>query len=143
MLFRYDLTQKIDLSKFKKHSAHYMSKMPDLDIHELIYSFALPVFTLSVEVMSTIAPQESKQITLLKFSISEIYRDSHSEIVSGGTIYPATNNKFKEIQLFQELFTDINSQYGAFCSDNIEMCVDKICEMIELLYKIGKLKIFV
>jgi hypothetical protein len=132
MQFRIEITEKLDLSKFRKQAAYYTGQM-----RELSYHFYLPDYKVIVE-LST--PDDSNYHLAMMW-IVEIFRDQDKEIIREQVVIPLLDTRFKESKDIQSLFP--NDHYKTiFQSNNVKDTIDKICQLVKLTHKINGLKIF-
>jgi hypothetical protein len=132
MQIRIDIKEKLDLSKFRKQATHYLGQM-----RELSYHFYLPNYRVLVESVSL----DDTTAHLVTLWIEEIKRDTDYEILTGKAVIPIIDTRFKESKIIQELFP--NDHYkSSFQSNNTSDTVNKICQVVKLVYKINNLKAF-
>lgn len=132
MQIRIEISEKLDLSKFRKQAAHYLGQM-----RELSYHFYLPDYRVIVE---SVSPDDNTA-HLVTLWIEEIKRSADYEITTCKTVVPAIDVRFKESKIIQELFP--NDHYkSSFQSNNTSDTVNKICQVVKLVFKINNLKAF-
>jgi hypothetical protein len=132
MQIRIEINEKLDLSKFRKQATHYLGQM-----RELSYHFYLPDYRVTVE---SVSPDDTTS-HLITLWIEEIQRNSDYEITTCKTIIPIIDTRFKESKIIQELFP-YDHYRCSFQSNNTSDTVDKICQVVKLVYKINNLKAF-
>jgi hypothetical protein len=132
MQIRIDINEKLDLSKFRKQATYYLGQM-----RELSYHFYLPNYRVMVDSVST----DDTTAHLVTLWIEEIKRDADYEILTGKAVIPIIDIRFKESKIIQELFP--NDHYkSSFQSNDVAKTVDKICQLVKLVFKINSLKVF-
>jgi hypothetical protein len=132
MEFRYDFYEKLDLTKFKKQGAHYIGSM-----RELTYNFFLPEFKVVAEI---ITPDNSSG-HLVTVYFFELVRAKDRTIEAEKAVIPLIDTRFKEIKDIQSLFK-IDHYKANFDSNNAKDTVDKLCNLVRLVFKINSLKAF-
>lgn len=132
MEFRYDFGEKLDLTRFRKQAIHYMSSM-----REITYILYLPNY----KVIAEITTPDNLPGHLVSIYFSEIIRDSSGTIVSDNAIIPLTDSRFKEIKDIQNLFK-IDHYKAYMTSYNSAETVNQICNLLRLVHKINRLKVF-
>lgn len=132
MLFRYEFSQKLDLSIFRKQAAHYIS-----NFRELTYHLVLNDFRIEIE----IATPDSTNAHLVSMHIADLVRDEDGEIIRATAVFPKSDLRFKEIPEIAEAFP-IDHYKASFESNSVSYTVDKICFIAKLLFKINNLKAF-
>ena|SRR6266404_3603028 len=135
MLFRYDLGQKPDLSKFRKQAMHYIGTM-----RELSYDLTIPDFRVRVN----IATPDDANAHNVSIEIHDIHRDkaSSNEIIGSKTVIPMIDTRFNEIKLIQEMFPR-DHYVASFVSNSAQETVNRICQLMKLVSKINGLRAFI
>lgn len=133
MLYRYDISDKLDLSRFKKQAPSLIGKM-----RELTYEFYLDDYKLVAEITTT----DSFNNQLITLYFFDITKDDNDNVVSEKIIVPLESLLFKNINFIKSLF--INNNYKAYIdSDNVDKTTDIISTIVKLLFKINSLKAFI
>jgi hypothetical protein len=133
MRYRYDFVgDKLDLPKFQKQAAYYIGHM-----REVNYEIFLKNYKLLVE----IATPDNCTGHIVTLSMHDLKRDSDGDISSEKVIIPLIDTRFKESKIIKEFFV-IDNYKAHFESNNVSLTVDKISQLIKLLFKINSLKAF-
>jgi|SRR5579885_750505 len=131
MLFRIDVDNKLDLSRFRKHATAYIGGMEELN-----YDIFLKDYKIVVRVNQV----EGKSVQMVTISVFEKVR-VQGEIVKYMILVPATDSRFQEVKLIHEMFEEGATQ-SELESTNAEETADKICQLIKVIHKINNLKAF-
>lgn len=131
MLFRLDFKEKLDLSNFRKHAAHYIGKM-----RELTYHLVLPNYKILIEIAS---PDDQAHLVTLSFF--DIKRDQDGEMLSEHVIIPLVDTRFRETKIIKDIFP-VDHYRATFSSTNKIVTVERICQLTKLVHKINHLKAF-
>lgn len=132
MLYRYDFSEKLDLSRFKKQAPHYISNM-----REVTYDLFMPDYKMVVEV----ATPDGCVGHTVSLSIYDIDRDEDGDIIRERVIVPLIDTRFREIQPIKDIFK-IDHYKAHFDSNSSVDTVEKITKLLKLLHKINNLKVF-
>jgi hypothetical protein len=133
MKLRLDFGEKLDLSKFRKQAAFYISTLPQVN-----YYLVLPHYKVIAEVVRPEGSQTGRTVTL---SLTELTRDKEGEIIAEKTIVPLIDNRFQEIEEIKKIFV-IDHYEATFDSNSPNEIVDKICHILKVVHKINRLKVF-
>jgi hypothetical protein len=132
MLFPIHIGEKLDLSKFRRHALHYIANM-----QEITYHIYLPDFRMIVE----IASPNNATGHVGSLWLEDITRDKDYEMISSKVIIPCIDTRFKKIKNIRSLFP--NDHYkSSIESNSVADTVENICQIIKLISKINKLKVF-
>lgn len=132
MIIRYDLGDKLDLSRFKKRAPREIATM-----HRIIYEFYVQGYRISID----IGTPDDSTAHLVELAIMEIKRDGSKEIQSYIAIQPNEDLRFREIPDVAKYFEPF-SQTGHFRSSSVEDTVNILSKIIKVVYKINNLKAF-
>lgn len=133
MRYRYNFdSEKLDLPRFKKQAAHYIGKM-----RELHYEIILKNYKLLIEIVTP----DNCTGHMVVISMFDIHKDNDGDIVNEKVIVPLIDTRFKESKLIQNIFV-IDNYKAHFDSNSVFETVDKISQLIKLIFKINNLKAF-
>jgi hypothetical protein len=141
MLFTYVFGDKLDITKFRKQAAHYISTMS-----EVRYHLYLPNYKIHLEV-STPNDQGGH---IVAASLFQLKRDEMKEIIRADAIYPITDSRFSEIKVIQDIWNPwsgiltvpSSAARATFTSNSVVESVEKICVILKIVSKIDGLKAF-
>jgi hypothetical protein len=133
MQFRYDFDKKLDLSRFKKQAEHYIGKM-----NEITYNFYIENYKLNITI-AKVVENSNHSVGLAFYSID---RDADREVIRESAIFPLRNDLFSNITFIKNLFKDESSYSAYFISSSVVDTINKICDLLNLLFKINKLLAF-
>jgi hypothetical protein len=133
MIIRYDFGKTLDVSKFKVQAEHYISQ-----INPLTYYLEIGNYELVVDV-ARIEDHSNHMAALEIFSLS---KDADGEVLFKNKLNPNSDTLFKEFKIIQEIFDNPNIKTGHFTSSSNKVSVEKIINLINILFKIEKLKVF-
>lgn len=135
MLFSYYfLGDKLDLTKFHKQAAYYIGQMS-----EITYHFFLQNYKIVVEISRV--DYSTEHVATVYFT--NIFRDKDGDIEQEDPIYPMKDNRFKENPDVQLIFTMPDEYRGSVISSSAIWTVEKLSNLLKLLYKIESLKAFI
>ncbi len=129
MQIRYDFSEKLDLSRFKKQAPHYIGTM-----REMVYWFYLPDYRIEVQITCT----DNTTNYLVKICIDEIVREYLS--TKYYTIHPDSDIRFADIKIIQNTFTF--GPYAELTSNDVKQITNTICDIVKVVHKINGLKAF-
>lgn len=132
MIFRVNFNEQFNLDLWKKQAQHYIAQM-----QKISYYFYLPNYRIKVEIVT---PRDVNYHTV-SILIEDIIYDSDGQITKAIAIDPMINSKFKDINIIKDLFTQ--ASVSMFNSNSVDYTANKIYDLIKLLFKIEKLKVFV
>lgn len=132
MLYRYDIDDKLDLSKFKKQAPVYIGKM-----RELTYEFFLKDYKMVAE----IATPDGYSAHTVSLYFFDIKKDKDGDVVSEKVVIPLIDTRFKEMQFIKDLFT-IDNYKAYFDSNSVEKTTNTLSMLLRLIHKINNLKAF-
>ncbi len=130
MNFRFDFQEKLDLTKFKNRLIY-----SNIDQKECLFNIFLKTFNINI-VFKIDQPYHKIEITIYRLN-----RNKNDTISNLDVIIPEQNVMLKDIFLFKEIWKPTEF-LGQFKSLNINNTVDKVSNIIEILFKIDGLKVF-
>jgi hypothetical protein len=133
MLFRYDVGEKLDLAKFKKQAKYHLS-----NVRDMTYEFYLTNYKLKVDIGRATATSDY----IADISLFDLKRDAQLEITNETVILPNQDYRFSDIEYIQNLY-QTNNWRGEFSTYNVDDAIEKIYNIIKLLFKIDNFKCFV
>jgi len=133
MQFRYDFVgDKLDLSRYTKQAVAYIGAMREVD-----YSIYFKHYKMRVEI-ARLANSSEHAVTVYFF---EITRDDAGEITGEKVIIPLIDTRFRESNIIKDLWK-IDHYKAHFDSSSSAITVERINQVIKLIYKIENLKAF-
>lgn len=135
MLFPYYfLDDKLDITKFSRPATHYIGTMREISFH-----LFLPHYKITVE----IAGLDNSTAHIATVFFSDIRRDKDGSIVGREeAIFPLLDIRFKDNPDVGAIFTVLDNYRGSFTSSSAKETVDKLCNLIKLVFKLDHLKAF-
>lgn len=146
MIFRYDFGSNLDLSKFKKQSAHYIGRIPNISYHLFLSNYKIiaeinKIDDGSLIQINSLSDSIPNNLHTTTISIYDIIRDNDGEISKSDVVVPLNDIRFKELKQIIEIFPTDHYK-GSFASSTSQNTCDKICKIVNILTKIDKLKAF-
>jgi hypothetical protein len=134
MLFRYDFDNKLDLSRFKKQSLHYIGCMPEVTYQLVVFDYNLTSHIKKIK-------SEQGINYLSTIQLFDLKRDSENEISESKVILPMNDPRFQEMKDFIEIFS-MDKATGEYISETPEHIVNKLSQFIKMLNKLNMMKAF-
>ena len=131
MIFRYDFGRKLDLTKFKKQSVHYITYMNKVSYHIFIKNYKL---------VAEINKSENNEL-VTSFYIYNVNRDADGDISDASVIFPLASPIFKEVLEISNMYSTYEDK-GLFICNSPDQVSNKICRVATILFKINELIAF-
>lgn len=134
MKFRYDFGQKIDLTRFRKQSLHYIKAHSENNWEFYISSYRV-FFT---------SQHYGNNVYQFGLELQELKKDEDGNISESINVRPMQNTKFKEAKCFL-IFYDPSNKYevvSSIVSPDIEYIIDSLIDLLKYISKIENLKAF-
>lgn len=134
MIFRYDFDKRLELLKFRQQAMHYVSIMPEIEYH---------IFTPDFQAIFGINYYNATKANshLLNIKLFKLQRDRNKEITSKEQLIPLDDSTLNTFPDIVSSFEDKENE-AKIESNDVKSTVDKIINIIRLLYKINGLKVF-
>jgi hypothetical protein len=135
MLIRYDIPEKLDLSKFRKQAEFYIGKMRELD-----YEFITKDYKVTIGIST---PDDSNTHNV-SIRIFDVKRDFDGEVLNYIGIQPLKDTRFCESSIIKSLFDpkDLYVYEAAFNSNSALDTTNKLADIIKLIHKLHSLRAF-
>jgi hypothetical protein len=133
MIFRYDFGNKLDLNKFKSQSTHYITYIKKMEYHLFIKNYKL---------IAEVSKSDISANHQINISIYDVIRDANGDILNSQSIIPLTDARFKELKEIINIFPESFNK-GNFDASDSKSASDKICRMLNILFKLDKMKAFI
>jgi hypothetical protein len=141
MIFRYDFSQKIDLSRFRKQIIHYSGKIVPLEfvVFTKNYQFNIKI---SDKIANDIDGYCRYRASILVYSVS---RYADGTILELNPFIILNDQKLSLVPKIIDICGKVATQnpYEIVIIDSKEVIADDICTLILMLYKINDLKVFI
>lgn len=135
MLIRYDIPEKLDLSKFRKQAEFYIGRMRELD-----YEF----ITKDYKVFIGISTPDDSNAHSVVIKIFDVKRDAEGEISNYIPIRALKDTRFCESSIIKSIF-DPKNDYALdafFTSNSALETTNKLADIIKLIHKLHSLRAF-
>lgn len=135
MLIRYDIPEKLDLSKFRKQAEFYIGKMRELD-----YEFITKDYKVTIGIST---PDDSNTHSVV-IAIFDVKRDPEGEVSNYIPIRPLKDTRFCESTIIKDLF-DPKNEYATqavLTSNSALETTNKLSNIIKLIHKLHSLRAF-
>jgi hypothetical protein len=133
MIFRYDFDKQFDLSKFRNQTLHYISTIDNIEYDIFVRDFQV-IFNIK---------HDSLPFHNFNIKIFSLKRNNKNEIIQKIKLFPlAEDSILNNCKDIIDLYIDQYCCEANIVSNDFKYTVNKMCNIIKILYKINKLKIF-
>ena len=133
MLFRYDFGKKLDVTKFRAQSQHYIAQMRQVEYN---------LFLQNYKIIVSISTPDDCTAHLVSMSMYHIIRDEAGEIIKSEKLFPSNDLRFKEFKIIKEIWKNPNYSLGNWDSGSVSNTTEKIISLLKIAHKIDNLKAF-
>lgn len=133
MIFRYDFGNQLDLNKFKSQSTHYITYIKQMEYHLFIKNYKL---------IAEVSKSDDKQSHQVTTSIYDIIRDIDGDVLNSNVIVPLIDPRFKELKEIVSIFPD-NICKGGFDAVDSGSVAEKMCRILNILFRVDRMKAFI
>lgn len=142
MLFRYDIGEKLDLSRFTKQATHSINTIPDN-----LFEFHMHDFVVEVRVYQDTIPcinskgflyVTARRVTVKIFDVKRI----DSCITQKKEVYVMNDDRFSLFPEIRAMFYKDIQAASVVPMEDVPKIAESVCTLLTGIHKLGKLKAF-